>query len=144
MDGSQDALAAARFVAQLPLEPTAAVRLLGVVQSPQFPVVAPDGLGSGVWATMDEVVEERRRELDGVLERARRSFTGGIENVETSVTVGPVAHEIVGATSEPGVDLVVVGARGLGGLERFLLGSVSDNVVRHAPCPVLVVKHRPD
>ncbi|MDQ3737093.1 MAG: universal stress protein, partial [Actinomycetota bacterium] len=39
-----------------------------------------------------------------------------------------------------GADLVVVGSRGLGGIRRALLGGVSDSVVRHAHCPVLVVR----
>jgi nucleotide-binding universal stress UspA family protein len=38
-----------------------------------------------------------------------------------------------------GADLVVLGGRGLGGVRRALIGSVSDSVVRHAHCPVLVV-----
>jgi nucleotide-binding universal stress UspA family protein len=42
------------------------------------------------------------------------------------------------------VDVIVVGSHGRGALERLLLGSVSDQVVRHAPCPVLVIRPRPD
>jgi len=56
------------------------------------------------------------------------------------VVVGHPPTEIVEAASKPDVDLVVVGARGLGPLGRLVLGSVSDRVVHHAPCPVLVVK----
>jgi hypothetical protein len=40
----------------------------------------------------------------------------------------------------PGADLAVLGSRGLGGMRRALIGSVSDSVVRHADCPVLVVR----
>jgi nucleotide-binding universal stress UspA family protein len=51
-----------------------------------------------------------------------------------------VAEQIVNLADELGVGLIVVGSRGLGGIRRALMGSVSDAVVRHAHCPVLVVR----
>jgi nucleotide-binding universal stress UspA family protein len=48
--------------------------------------------------------------------------------------------EIVRVAEEVGAGLIVLGSRGLGGLRRALVGSVSDSVVRHAHCPVLVVR----
>jgi nucleotide-binding universal stress UspA family protein len=51
-----------------------------------------------------------------------------------------VAPEIVGLAEEIGAGLIVMGSRGLGGIRRALMGSVSDSVVRHAHCPVLVVR----
>jgi nucleotide-binding universal stress UspA family protein len=51
-----------------------------------------------------------------------------------------VAPEIVGLAEEIGAGLIVMGSRGLGGIRRALMGSVSDLVVRHAHCPVLVVR----
>jgi nucleotide-binding universal stress UspA family protein len=54
--------------------------------------------------------------------------------------MGEVALEIVALAEELGADLIVMGSRGLGGVRRALMGSVSDSVVRHAHCPVLVVR----
>ena len=53
---------------------------------------------------------------------------------------GPKDQAIVRLSEELGVGLIVMGSRGLGGLRRALMGSVSDSVVRHAHRPVLVVR----
>ena len=54
----------------------------------------------------------------------------------------PEGHpaDVITAAAGADTDLVVVGARGLGGVKRLLLGSVSENVLRAARCPVLIVK----
>ena len=49
---------------------------------------------------------------------------------------------VTGIADEIGAGLIVMGSRGLGGLRRALMGSVSDSVVRHAHCPVLIVRHQ--
>jgi nucleotide-binding universal stress UspA family protein len=54
---------------------------------------------------------------------------------------GKEDEHIVGLTEELGVDLIVVGSRGLSGIKHALVGSVSESVVRHAHCPVLVMRH---
>jgi nucleotide-binding universal stress UspA family protein len=51
------------------------------------------------------------------------------------------AQQIVRVAEEIGAGLIVIGSRGRGGVRRALMGSVSDSVVRHAHCPVLVVRH---
>jgi len=53
---------------------------------------------------------------------------------------GRLDEEIVATAEEAGVGLIVMGSRGLGGVKRALMGSVSDSVVRHAQCPVVVVR----
>ena len=51
-----------------------------------------------------------------------------------------MAPGIVGLAEELGAGLIVMGSRGFGGIRRALMGSASDSVVRHAHCPVLVVR----
>jgi len=53
---------------------------------------------------------------------------------------GGVPQEIVGLAEEIGAGLIVMGSKGGGGIRRALMGSVSDSVVRHAHCPVMVVR----
>jgi nucleotide-binding universal stress UspA family protein len=73
-------------------------------------------------------------------ERADHVRQAGVE-VETQMLVG-VAHEaIVGRAEEIGAELIVIGSRGAGALAHVLDASVAERVVRHAPCPVLVVPH---
>ena len=56
------------------------------------------------------------------------------------IPVGGPATEIVNAAKEWPADLIVIGSHGRGGLQRALLGSVAEGVMRHAPCPVMVVR----
>lgn len=54
--------------------------------------------------------------------------------------VGGLATEIVKAAKEWPADLIVIGSHGRAGVQRALLGSVAEGVMRHAPCPVLVIR----
>jgi nucleotide-binding universal stress UspA family protein len=56
------------------------------------------------------------------------------------VVLGNPAAELVRIADEHRAGLIVVGSQGLSAIERFLLGSVSERVLRHAHCSVLVVK----
>ena len=60
--------------------------------------------------------------------------------VETFVLAGHPAHTIIQFAQENDIDLIVTGTLGKSGVEKLLLGSVAAHVIRHAPCPVLVVK----
>ena len=60
--------------------------------------------------------------------------------VREEIGAGFPANEITALAQSAGVDLIVMGTRGLSGLEHVLLGSVAERTVRMAPCPVLTVK----
>jgi len=77
--------------------------------------------------------------LDAALEsRAQRARERGLR-VDARTLVGEPTEAIGDHARETGADLIVIGARGLGLLDRVLVGSVAAKIIRHAPCPVLVV-----
>jgi nucleotide-binding universal stress UspA family protein len=87
---------------------------------------------------MEKDAEEAARTR--LKEQVQKISETGAEIAQTHARVGFPDVEIVGLAEELGAGLIVVGSRGRGGLRRALMGSVSDSVVRHAPCPVMVVR----
>ena len=88
---------------------------------------------------LEQSSEQRGRELlDAEVERVR---SAGGTVAQAHLTMGDAAGEITHLAEDLGAGLVVIGSRGRGGIRRALMGSVSDSVVRHAHCPVLVVRH---
>lgn len=71
--------------------------------------------------------------------RATVEALGGVD-VVTRVEVGDAGPMIVWVAEQIGADVVVVGSHGRGALKRLVSGSVSEHVVHHSPCPVLVVR----
>jgi nucleotide-binding universal stress UspA family protein len=139
VDASAGAAAAAAFLGRLPLDPGITVRLLGVVERPHFPATTPALAAGMVRQALEQMVQERRMAIEQALDKAAGAL-GAVKRVERQVVVGHPVDEIVGAAARPGVGLVVVGARGLGALQRALLGSVSEGVLRHVDRTVLIVK----
>lgn len=62
----------------------------------------------------------------------------GLARAEARAVPGPAGDALVALAGEVGATALVIGSRGRSGIKRALLGSVSDHVVRHAPCPVVV------
>ena len=85
-------------------------------------------------------VDQERARLEAAA--AELVLRGRREQVGTSFLIweGDPAESIVAAAESEGADIIVVGSHGRAALGRALIGSVSDQVVRHAPCPVMVVR----
>jgi nucleotide-binding universal stress UspA family protein len=84
------------------------------------------------------MVEVRRREGETLLAVAAAALD--LPDAERRVLTGGPGVELTILAKEIGASVLVVGSRGRGGIKRALLGSVSDHLVRNAPCPVLVVR----
>jgi nucleotide-binding universal stress UspA family protein len=93
-------------------------------------------------ASADMVIRDTwiviQREAEAALARVRTMAEG--VDLETVTLEGKPAAEIVRFAGENGIDLIIIGTQGKRGLERLLLGSVAEQVIRLAPCKVLVVK----
>ena len=91
------------------------------------------------WLKREQELLEREAQflLDTQVEEIEAA---GSSVAQTHLRVGKPDEEIVALGEELGAGLIVVGSRGREGIRRALMGSVSDSVVRHAHCPVLVVR----
>ena len=86
------------------------------------------------------LVEKMSEEVRDNLESARKKVEKANIPCETIVRMGGKPHEfIVQEARERSVDLIAMGTHGRSGLKRILMGSVAQNVIGHAPCPVIVV-----
>jgi len=87
-----------------------------------------------------EIIKEIRKRGESVLANAKKDVKAQEVQVETLIKEGHTVNEILKVVKEGDFNLIVIGARGISKIKEILLGSVSDGVIRHAPCPVLVVK----
>ncbi|MEW5734725.1 MAG: universal stress protein [Thermodesulfobacteriota bacterium] len=76
---------------------------------------------------------------EGGLEKFRDKYFPSLSNVFVSVLSGDIAEKIVAYACEKEADLIIMGTHGRKGLERIVLGSVAERVVKAAPMPVLVI-----
>jgi nucleotide-binding universal stress UspA family protein len=102
------------------------------------PVARADG--PATWLAPLEP-QERKRIVAWLADAAAPARAAGV-GVEAQVVEGRPAPEIMRAAKEGGADLIVLGTHGRTGFDRLLLGSVTERVLRHAPCPVLTVTAR--
>jgi nucleotide-binding universal stress UspA family protein len=126
-DGSEEAELAARMA-------------VGIVKgtNSSFHVVHVVDLNAAADPRLRQPLRERARELLDA--QATRIREGGGVIATSHLIEGKPDREIVTLAEKIGAGLIVTGSRGLGGVRRALMGSISDTVVRHAHCPVMVVR----
>lgn len=128
-DFSPAADVAAPFAIQIARSYGAKVCGLHVNAMNDYMAAAPEA-----WAAMSEAMERENREDKQRLERQLE----GIEH-EAVIGLGNPWEAVANSIREKEIDLVVVGTRGRTGLGKALLGSIAEQILRHAPCPVLTV-----
>ncbi len=83
-----------------------------------------------------QLVKEGKKMVEEVVREAAKKGLA----TKSYVRTGVVVEQIVQAAEEFGADLIVMGTHGRTGSSRMIVGSVAEKVIRHAPCPVLVIR----
>ena len=133
-DGSRDSRQATRWLRDCPLPSDTSVSVLTVAA-----LSAPPGASESMRELRERVVQDAHR----VGQRAAKILRQRWRRVKTIVVQGDPRVEIIHEAEQTRADMVAVGARGLGSLERLLVGSTSLAAARYAPCPVAIVRGRP-
>jgi nucleotide-binding universal stress UspA family protein len=123
-----------------------AVREAAIKQAP-LTVLAVHQVASNHWTGNPIVTEQDRPEEEKIRKSAEEAVQQAVgelsDSKPPSVTVtalsGLPGRELIDASRDS--DLIVIGSRGAGGFARLMMGSVSSQVVNHAECPVVVVRH---
>ncbi len=137
-DGSETAMKAVREAGELAASVGAAIEVVSA-----FAPVSGQRLREEARETPSDVAYRvnPREDVDALLAGARDVLTGlGVQRVAVHAREGDPADALLDVAEERGVDLVVVGNKGMSGTKRFLLGSVPNKVSHHAPCSVLIVR----
>jgi nucleotide-binding universal stress UspA family protein len=135
-DGSGEAELATIRAVELAQRTDSELHVVHVGVVPTLLVSYPGTLGYE--GKLYEQIQEQSREL--LRKESWRVKVAGGTVAGAHLRMGKVDLEIVALAKELGADLIVMGCRGHGGIRRAIEGSVSDGVIRHAPCPVLVVR----
>lgn len=131
VDGSAHALKAAKLAGELARTMQANLRIVAAYD----PV--PTYLGE---PNLLDTIVARQKHADEILRAALKEVGPTPNEVKTEMLEGSAAEVIIEVANTRQVDLIVVGSRGLGQLAGLLLGSQSQKIIQHAPCPVLVVR----
>jgi nucleotide-binding universal stress UspA family protein len=132
-DGSREAELAGRTAADLAHNTGSELHVIHVIALP-LDTHDPSSFEPEVWERLKKHARTSLEELVG-----RIVATGGAVE-DSRLTAGRPDAEIVDWAEEIGADLIVMGSRGVGRVRRALFGSVSNSVVRHAHCPVMVIR----
>ncbi len=136
-DGSDEGKMATQAAAELSRDTGSEVHVVYVLPSPAQLIghhLYPDDV-------RESLIGGAERDAETFLkDQAEQIGSDGGKVAETHLRSGDPDKEILRTAESLGVGLIVVGSRGLGALSRALMGSVSDSVVKHAHCPVLVVR----
>jgi nucleotide-binding universal stress UspA family protein len=138
-DGSIHAKKAIDYACNLASKYGATVHLMHVIHKSEI----PEGLDRYIEVEKIEAPREKvlKKIGDGIIKAGlTEAKARGVEDVKSSVVIGDAAEKIVEFAKENGVDMTIMGSRGLGAMKGILLGSISSKVCQVAECTCVTVK----
>jgi nucleotide-binding universal stress UspA family protein len=94
----------------------------------------------GDGATTFEIIDELKRKAMKILEEYKNKAIKNSLQIKTIIKVGDPAKIITDIANSKNYDLIIMGNRGMSAFKELLLGSVSQKVIHHARCPVMIVR----
>lgn len=137
IDGSDPSNAACALAIRLASATSATVLFINVVETDK--IIASVMPGQGM-ADPTPAIESLRAAGTAMLRDTVASASGAGVKATSEVLEGDCIETILATASSHGVDLIVIGSHGRSGLQRLMLGSVAEGVLRHSSVPVLVTK----
>ena len=137
IDGSDFSQAALKSLLARPWPPNTEVKVMHVVEPPSLLIGREMG---GYDPEIEIVWKALREQAKDLVEKAAEKLRGVKFNVSTELVEGDPKSQIIDTANEWRADMIVLGSHGRTGLNRFLMGSVSQDVVRHAHCSVEIVR----
>lgn len=137
VDGSEASIEAARTGLGV-LDPTEELLLVVVIAPGDPSLVTGSGMAGGVMTEDEFHAGEQAALAAGQTAATEAARALGIPEEQTLVVHGDAGVSLCVLAEERDATAIVIGSRGRGGIKRAFLGSVSDHVVRNAPCPVVV------
>jgi nucleotide-binding universal stress UspA family protein len=133
VDGSENSLRALDHAIYLAKKAGANITAMNVVENPPTVYVESQKL-------LNDLLANFRAESAKILDKCRQIAEKSDVRIETVIGEGDAASNIVGYAQKEDFDTIIIGRRGLGRFKEMVLGSISNKVLHHAKCTVMIVK----
>lgn len=136
-DSSANSIKALNFVKDLAFKLNAKVFLLSVFESPSLLLMNPYEITPDI---LNEIESNFKTNINNIIEKSIKELQKAGISTEVITLKGDAGLLIVETANEKECTFIVMGSRGLGKLKSLLMGSVSNYVLNHANCPVMIIK----
>ncbi|HVD21113.1 MAG TPA: universal stress protein [Nitrososphaera sp.] len=133
VDGSENSLRALDHAIYLAKKAGANITAMNVIENPPTVYVESQKL-------LNDLLANFRAESARILDKCKQIAEKNDVKIETIIGEGDAGSSIVGYAEKGGFDTIIIGRRGLGRFKEMVLGSISNKVLHHAKCSVMIVK----